>query len=64
MGEGYRIDFQVICIGWVDFDMFFRFLFSYSYDGDVILILKLSKNLNLLSEFKIFREFDEGMFVI
>lgn len=60
-GEGYRTDFQVTCIGWVDPDTPLRFLFSYSYDGDVTPIPKSSKNPNSSSEFKILKEPDEGM---
>ena len=60
-GEGYKTDFQVSCIDWVDPDMPLRYLFSYSYGGDATPVPKSSKNPSSSSEFKILKEPDEGI---
>lgn len=60
-GEGYKTDFQVTCIGWVDPDTPLRYGFSYSYGGDATPVPKSSENPSSSSEFKILKLPDEGM---
>jgi len=60
-GEGFKTDFQVICIKWVDPDEPLRYGFSYSYGGDTKTVQPSSENPSSSSVFKILKLPDEGM---
>jgi len=60
-GEGFKTDFQVTCIDWVDPDEPLRYGYSYSYGGDTKTVQPSSEKPSSSSEFKILKLPDEGM---
>ena len=61
IGEGYKTDFQAMCIDWEDPDKPLSYGFSYGDGGDVTPVPKSSENPSSTSKFKIYKLPDEGM---